>query len=63
MERSFRVSSKGLKGKNKTPFVILSNNDAEKLELHLEAKTQLDEFQIEDEFTFKLTPTKQSRLS
>jgi len=63
MERTFRVSSKGLKGKHSTPFVILSNVDGEKLELHLEAKSQLDEFEIEGEFTFKLTPTKQSRLN
>ena len=63
MERSFKVSSKGLKGKHSTPFVILSNNDGEKLELHLEAKSQLEEFDIEGEFSFKLTPSKQSRLA
>jgi hypothetical protein len=63
MERSFKVSSKGLKGKHKTAFVMLGNDNGEKLELHLEAKSQLDDFQIEDEFTFKLTPSKQSRLT
>jgi hypothetical protein len=64
VERNFKVLNKGLKGKHhNTPFILLVNADSEKLELHLEAKSQLSEFEIEDMFVFRLTPSKQGKLT
>ena len=62
MQRDFKVVSKGLKGKNKTPFVTLQTLEGEKLTLHLESKTQLDQFEVDQEFTVKIVEGEQQSL-
>jgi hypothetical protein len=63
MQRDFKVSSKGLKGKHQTtPFVELRSLEGEKVTLHLESKQQLDDFQIDQEFTVKIGKGEQTNL-
>lgn len=54
LQRDFKVITKGLKGKNQTPYATLKTAEAEKLTLHLLDKRQLDDFQIEQVFTVKI---------
>lgn len=54
LERDFQVVTKGLKGKNQTPYITLKTAEAEKLTLHLLDKRQLDNFEIEQMFTVKI---------
>jgi hypothetical protein len=62
LQRDFTVVSKGIKGKNKTPFVTLQTLEGEKLTIHLENKQQLDEFQIQQDFTVKIVEGEQQQL-
>jgi hypothetical protein len=62
LQRDFKVVSKGLKGKNHTPYIVLQTLEGEKLTLHLESKTQLDEFEIDQEFTVKIVEGEQQSL-
>lgn len=63
LQRDFKVVSKGLKGKkNQTPFVILQTLEGEKLMLHLESKQQLNQFEIDQEFTVKIVEGEQQSL-
>jgi hypothetical protein len=54
LQRDFQVVTKGLKGKNQTPYITLKTAEGEKLTLHLLDKRQLDNFQIEEVFTVKI---------
>jgi hypothetical protein len=64
LERDFKVSSKGLKGKHhEQPFVTMTNDDGEKLELRLEAKQLLEKYEIEQEFTVKIVEGAQKKLA
>ncbi len=64
MERDLKVSSKGLKGKHhEQPFVTMTNDDGEKLELRLEGKELLDNYDIEQEFTVKIGDGAQQHLN
>ena len=63
LERDFKVSSKGMKGKHhEQPFVTMTNEDGEKLELRLEGKELLDNYHIEAEFTVKIGEGAQKKL-
>jgi len=62
MQRDFKVVSKGLKGKNETPFVILVSLENEKLILYLESPAQLTQFEIDQEFTVKIVEGEQQKL-
>jgi hypothetical protein len=57
------VTDIGLKGKAKTPTVVLASGEGEKLVLKLEVKQQLDEFQLDEEFTVKITNGGQTTLA
>jgi hypothetical protein len=63
LQRDFKVASKGKKGKkNRRPFVTLENDEGEKLTLYLEAPQQLDQFEIDQEFTVKIVEGEQQQL-
>jgi hypothetical protein len=62
MQRDFKVVSKGLKGKNETPFVILVSLEDEELILYLESPAQLTQFEIDQEFTVKIVEGAQQKL-
>ena len=62
LQRDFVVISKGLRGKGKKPCVIFESEDGEKLTLFLENEDLLDEFDIRQEFTFKLVKGEQEKL-
>lgn len=49
-QRFFTVRSKGLKGQNDQPFINLRTAEGESLTIHLEAKDDLDAYDIGDEF-------------
>lgn len=49
-QRFFKIKQKGLKGKNDTPFISLRTAEGESLTIHLEAKKDLDVYDIDDEF-------------
>jgi len=63
VQRDFKVVSKGLKSKRRTPFVILQSLEGEKLTLHLESQAQLDEFEIDQTFTVKIVEGEQRKLA
>jgi len=62
LQRDFKVVSKGLKGKDETPFVTMVTVEGEKLTLYLESKQQLDQFEIDQEFTVKIVEGEQRKL-
>jgi len=62
LQRDFKVASKGLKGKHHTPFVTLQTIEGEKLTLHLDVKLQLDQFEIDQQFTVKIVEGEQQRI-
>lgn len=63
MERDFKVSSKGLKGKHHdVPFVTLRSELGESLTLHLEGPSMLKNFEIDQEFTIKIVEGAQRKL-
>jgi hypothetical protein len=63
IDRDFKVSAKGLKGKSHDkPFVVLANKDGERFEIHLETKQMLDQFQIDEEFTVRIGEGAQTKL-
>jgi len=62
MQRDFKVVSKGVKGKNKTPFATLVSLEGEKLTLYLESPAQLAQFEIDQEFTVKIVEGAQQKL-
>ena len=63
LQRDFKVSSKGMKGKHKDkPFVELATAEAEKLVIHLESPMMLKQYEIGQEFTVKIGEAEQSKL-
>lgn len=64
MERDFKVSSKGMKGKHRDkPYVELATSEGERLTLHLEAPSMLKNFEIDQEFTIKILEGAQKKLA
>lgn len=63
LERVLKVTDIGLKGKGKTPTVVLASAEGEKLVLKFEVKQQLDEFQLDEEFTVKIGVGGQTKLA
>ena len=59
MQRDLTVKSKGVTGKNETPFVVLKGDAGTKLKLMLTDKSQLDEFGIDECFTVKIVVEQQ----
>lgn len=62
LERLLKVTDIGLKGKDKTPTVVLASAEGEKLLLKFEIKQQLDEFELDEEFTVKVGAGGQTKL-
>jgi hypothetical protein len=63
MQRDFKVSSKGMKGKHhNVPFVTFSTDEGEKLTLNLESPQMLRDFEINQEFTVKIVEGAQKKL-
>lgn len=63
MEVDMKVIDKGLKGKgHKIPFVKLVGEDGDKLELILDSKSGLSDYQLEEVKTVKVV-TEQQRLT
>jgi len=61
MIRDMKVIDKGLQGKgHNTPFVKLVGEDGSSLKLILDSKSQLDDYQIEDELTVRLNAEQQT---
>lgn len=54
MERTFRVVNKGLQGKTEDPVVKLKCDDKSKLELHLNNRHLLDDYEIDDVIQVKI---------
>lgn len=55
MDRTFKVVSKGLFGKNKDkPMLKLSNEDGEAMSIRLPVKTQLKDYPIETVLTVRI---------
>lgn len=64
MERDFKVSSKGMKGKHHNiPFVTMATDEGEKLTLNLESAQMLKNFEIDQEFTIKIVEGAQKKLA
>ena len=63
LERLLKVTDIGLKGKDKTPTVVLASAEGEKLLLKFEMRQQLDEFQLDQEFSVKVGTGGQTRLA
>ena len=62
LERLLKVTDIGLKGKAKTPTVVLASAEGEKLLLKLEVKQQLEAFQLDEEFRIKIDNGGQMKL-
>lgn len=60
--RDFKVTEKGLKGKKKTPTLVLGSGDGEKLVLKFDVVSQLDQFELDAEFTVKIGKGAQTKL-
>lgn len=64
LQRDFKVSSKGMKGKHRDkPYVELATSEAERLTLHLESPQMLSQFEIGQEFTIKIAEGEQTKLA
>jgi len=64
LDRDFKVSSKGMKGKHHNiPFVAMSTDEGEKLTLNLESPMMLKNFEIDQEFTIKILEGAQKKLA
>ena len=64
MLKDMKVIDKGLQGKgHKIPFIKLVGEDGSTLKLVLESKSQLDDYQIEDELTIRLNQEQQKLAS
>lgn len=62
MQRDFKVIEIGLKGKAKTPTVVLQTHDGEKLTLKFEHRLELAPYELEQVFTVKISKGEQARL-
>ena len=62
LERLLKVTDIGLKGKDKTPTVVLASAEGEKLLLKFEARQQLEEFELDQEFSVKVGIGAQTKL-
>jgi len=64
LDRDFKVSSKGMKGKHHNiPFVTMNTDEGEKLTLNLESPLMLKDFEIDQEFTIKIGEGAQKKLA
>jgi hypothetical protein len=64
IDRDFKVTSKGMKGKHHNiPFIQLSTDEGEKLTLNLESPMLLRNFEIDQEFTIKIVEGAQKKLA
>jgi len=62
MQRDFKVIEIGLKGKAKTPTVVLVTRDGERLTLKFDDKLQLVPYELDQEFTVKIAKGEQVKL-
>lgn len=62
LERLMKVTDIGLRGKDKTPTVVLVSAEGEKLLLKLEVMQQLDSFELDSEFDVKISQGGQTKL-
>jgi len=62
MQRDFKVIEIGLKGKAKTPTVVLATRDGERLTLKFDDKLQLAPYELDQEFTVKIAKAEQIKL-
>ena len=62
MQRDFKVIEIGLKGKAKTPTVVLVTRDGERLTLKFDDKLQLVPYELDQEFTVKIGKGEQVKL-
>lgn len=63
MQRFFTITSKGKKGKHKQPFLQLETDAGEKLVVYLESASDLENYDIDDEFAVVIGGgTKQAKL-
>jgi len=62
MQRDFKVIEIGLKGKAKTPTVVLATRDGERLTLKFDDKLQLAPYELDQEFTVKIAKGEQVKL-
>ena len=62
ISRDFTVIAIAKKGKAKTPTVTLETTDGEKLTLKLDESSDLDNFEIDQEFTMKMGESEQRPL-
>ena len=62
MQRDFKVIEIGLKGKAKTPTVVLATRDGERLTLKFDDKLQLAPYELDQEFTVKIAKGEQIKL-
>jgi len=62
LQRDFKVINIGLKGKAKTPTVVLETRDGEKLTLKFESKFELAPYELDQVFTVKISKGEQVRL-
>lgn len=64
LQRDFKVSSKGMKGKHHNiPFVTMSTDEGEKLTLNLDSPQLLKDFEIDQEFAVKIGEGAQTKLA
>ena len=59
MQRDLTVKSKGVEGKNETPFVRMKGDSGTTLKLNVASKAELDNFQIDETFTVKIVKEQQ----
>lgn len=62
IDRDLKVVEIGLKGKEKTPTVVLQNRDGERLTLKFDSRLELTGFELDREFTVKISKGEQVRL-
>ncbi len=62
-DRDFKVIEKGLKGKAKSPTLILANKDGERLVLKFLEASQLSDFELEEEYTVKIVEGAQQKIA
>jgi hypothetical protein len=62
LQRDFKVIDISLKGKAKTPTMVLETRDGERLTLKFDNKLELAPYQLDQEFTVKISKGEQIKL-
>jgi hypothetical protein len=62
LQRDFKVIDIGLKGKAKTPTIVLESRDGEKLTLKFDDRFQLAPYELDQTFTVKISKGEQVKL-